>query len=284
MSLQTGYAFVRLYHKYKDEINSFDNDSNGIYELRCTNITDAYVNTNNSCIKAMKYLNYLESRGHNDYSANGCKYLSYWIYYYVFNKQQVSKSFEFYEKLLDEYESFGNFHFCKNYIKEINKLPYEILEKLIDLYQKFYSGNTQGKKCDCKCAKECATLYNNYRSICLEPNDDYFCNELEIFKNKYDENMLIISTCTDAPRILQSVKTFDTSVIIISISLIVLISFISFIFYKFTPLGSWMHPLIKRKKKMYNNSHHKTQELIYDERNNTGSYEKAYHMTYQSSG
>ncbi|SCO72998.1 VIR protein, partial [Plasmodium vivax] len=221
------------YHKYKDEINSFDNDRNGIYESLCGNITEADDNTNNFCAKAMKYLKHLESYGPNDYSVNGCKYLSYWIHYYVFKKQKVSsKTLEFYQKLLEEYENFDNNHFCMNYIQEINKLPYDILEKLIDLYQKFYNGNAQENKCDCKCAKECAALYNNYRNICLEGNDDDFCNELEIFKNKYDENMLKISTCTDAPKILQSIKAFDISVIIIPLFLIVLISFFSFIFYK----------------------------------------------------
>ncbi|VUZ99418.1 PIR protein [Plasmodium vivax] len=263
------------FNKYNDEINNFIEDSNDIYKGYCKNIPEENGNINNSCPKAMKYLKNLEDHGHDDYSANGCKYLSYWIHYYVFNKQNVNgKSFEFCQRLLKEYEEFDNDHFCMYYIEEKNKLPYEILEKLIDPYEKFYSGNAQGKKCDCVCAKECAILYNKNRNICLESKDNDFCNELEKFKKKYDENMLLISECIDAPKSLPSAKEFDVSLIIITpISLIVLISFVLFILYK-------KYSRIKRKKNIYKHIEHQTNQLLHEKMCNIDSYSIKYQMKY----
>ncbi|VUZ99377.1 PIR protein, partial [Plasmodium vivax] len=196
----------------------------------------------------------------------------------VFNKQNVNgKSFEFCQRLLKEYEEFDNDHFCMYYIEEKNKLPYEILEKLIDPYEKFYSGNAQGKKCDCVCAKECAILYNKNRNICLESKDNDFCNELEKFKKKYDENMLLISECKYAPKSLPSAKEHDVSVIIITpISLIVLISFTLFILYK-------KYSKIKRKKNIYKHIEQQSNQLLHEKMYNMDSYNIKYQMNHHSS-
>ncbi|CAI7720796.1 PIR protein [Plasmodium vivax] len=284
MIFPTGYSFASSFNKYKNEINNFAQDSKGIYEGYCTNITEEDGNKNNSCPKAMKYLNYLKSHGYDDYSANGCKYLSYWIQHEIFKKPQTSnKTLLYYQKLMDEYEFTGDVHFCKYYIEEIKKLPYEILEKLIDLYEKFYNDNAQEKKCDCGCAKECASLYDEHRKFCLENKDINFCNELENFKKKYDNNMLSLSECIEAPKSLPSVKEYDVSLIIITpISLIVFISFTLFILYKFIPLASLKYSKIKRRKNIYNHIEHQSKQLLHERMCNIDSYNIKYQTNYRS--
>ncbi|CAG9474543.1 unnamed protein product [Plasmodium vivax] len=101
-----------------------------------------------------------------------------------------------------------------------------------------------------------------------------FCNELEKFKNKYDKNMLSLSTCTDAPKSLPSTKEFDVSLIIITpISLIVLISFALFILYK-------KYSKIKRKKNIYKHIEHQTNQLLHEKMCNIDSYSIKYQMNY----
>ncbi|SBS80921.1 PIR Superfamily Protein [Plasmodium ovale curtisi] len=88
--------------------------------------------------KFMNYLTVLKGEHNKQNTAGGCKYLYYWIYYILTDKKKPPKYISaFYEKLLENYSSYEE-DICKSYKESISEVIYENLNKLNDLYDKFY--------------------------------------------------------------------------------------------------------------------------------------------------
>ncbi|SBT00484.1 PIR Superfamily Protein [Plasmodium malariae] len=73
-----------------------------------------------------------------------------------------------------------------------------------------------------------------------------FFEDLSNFKKAYDETMGDVSICPHVPKILALPKCymFATSLT----TTVILLSFILFVLYKFTPIKSSLHSRLKRKK------------------------------------
>ncbi|KMZ83333.1 hypothetical protein PVBG_05729 [Plasmodium vivax Brazil I] len=102
------------------------------------------------------------------------------------------------------------------------------MDKLIDLYKTF---NDIKSNENCNCVSQCVTLYNNYLKLCHNDKDQEFCNELERFRYKYEDRVAPLN-CVGVPKTLESTRPFDSFVILLPFTIILMTTFISFILYK----------------------------------------------------
>ncbi|SBT53524.1 PIR Superfamily Protein [Plasmodium ovale wallikeri] len=115
-------------------------------------------------------------------------------------------------------------------------------------------------------------------------DDTDFCDELENFKQTYENYLKSVKCPESVPKILPPIKRYNVAAIIsIPFSIILVISFFLFIFYKFTPFGFRIRSLLIRKNKLYNDIDQETNELIYSSEKSNINYEnKKYSLLYHS--
>ncbi|SCA60775.1 hypothetical protein, conserved [Plasmodium vivax] len=190
------YKFSNVFLKIKSIFDDEFNEPDDKYNDKCDNFStingikkEAF---NAHCKKCMKYVRYLEDEYKESIeTAQASLYLYYWLLdKELYNEDYTEISLDIYENLLDEYDEceVSNIHQTyKDYIKdELNNN----LKNLYHLYYKFDKFKNR-KNCEnnnCKCAEQCADLYNTYvREHCGIPYDNIFCNELQNFANIYND-------------------------------------------------------------------------------------------------
>ncbi|SBS95836.1 PIR Superfamily Protein [Plasmodium ovale curtisi] len=146
-------------------------------------------------------------------------------------------------------------------------------------------------------------LYRSYESICNKQNRNIFCNKLDEFKYYYIMHIAqILLKCTQMDMNLPSFWIMGTtghesemqdpfhdgddvfaassglwfshSNILIAFYALLLISFIIFILYKFTPFGFWASIQIRKRINIFNNLPKETLELLENSRSQQLSSEK----------
>ncbi|KMZ89822.1 hypothetical protein PVMG_05987, partial [Plasmodium vivax Mauritania I] len=75
---------------------------------------------------------------------------------------------------------------------------------------------------------QCVTLYNDYLKLCHNDKDREFCNELERFRYKYEDRVASLN-CVDVLKTLESAKPFDSFVLLLPFTIILITTFILFI-------------------------------------------------------
>ncbi|KMZ95079.1 hypothetical protein PVMG_05606 [Plasmodium vivax Mauritania I] len=228
------YDVVGTFNTYENifqGITSEDTDgfSDKCKNLRQTNLKDTSFFPDNYCIIYMKYLKELNIKSVIHRISYGCKYLYYKIYLDMFKEKKISYTPQiFYKKFLENYHSDNILGICNDYLDEIIQVTLEKMDKLIDLYKTF--NDIQSNE-NCNCVSKCVTLYNDYLKLCRSDNDHEFCNELENFRYIYKERVASLN-CAGAPKTLESTKPFDTFVILLPFTIILISTFILFILYK----------------------------------------------------
>ncbi|KNA00891.1 hypothetical protein PVNG_05818, partial [Plasmodium vivax North Korean] len=94
---------------------------------------------------------------------------------------------------------------------------------------------------------QCVRLYNDYLKLCHNDKDHEFCNELEKFRYKYEHKVAPLN-CVGVPKTLESTKPFDSFVIFLPFTTILITTFILFILYKFTGMGSLLRLQMRKTK------------------------------------
>ncbi|KMZ96407.1 hypothetical protein PVNG_05869, partial [Plasmodium vivax North Korean] len=94
---------------------------------------------------------------------------------------------------------------------------------------------------------QCVKSYNDYLKLCHNDNDHEFCNELEKFRYKYKDRVAHLN-CVDVPKTLESTRPFDSFVILLPFTIILVLTFILFILYKFTGIGPLLRLQMRKKK------------------------------------
>ncbi|GAB69949.1 hypothetical protein PCYB_006980 [Plasmodium cynomolgi strain B] len=147
----------------------------------------------------MAYLNYIPPYSKSIYDDSRCRYLYYWIYHDLLEKNKsYDDAFNVYSIFLTTYldKDGEDSHICQKYTEESKKITIEKTAKLIELYETF---NNNNNAFTCECAKKCSELYYKYVQECPNDNDYDFCRKLEDFKSKYDSRMASFVKCTDVP-------------------------------------------------------------------------------------
>ncbi|KNA02219.1 hypothetical protein PVNG_04450 [Plasmodium vivax North Korean] len=229
------YDVVGTYYNYEDifkDINPEDKDgfSDKCISLIQTNLNDTSVFfSDKDCTKYMKYLKGLNMKGLIYKISYGCIYLYYKIYLDMFKNKTISYTPQkFYRKFLENSHDDNILGICKDYLNEIIQVTLEKMDKLIDLY-KIYNNIKSNE--DCNFFSQCVALYNDNLMLCRIDNDHEFCNELEKFRYTYEARVASLN-CVGMPRTLESTKPFDSFVILLPFTIILITSFILFILYK----------------------------------------------------
>ncbi|KAI4839071.1 PIR protein [Plasmodium brasilianum] len=247
---------VSLYLKYKQEfyetaIGDTQNSKGfgGNPGQKCAAI--ASDDSITPCQEIGRYLIEIKQK-HNSNSPQRCKYLKYKIN--SDNRYNKSGLFQIYEKFSSK---IGNV--CKEEIKNIPKDSLEKLEKLYSYYDNFNKFDGKDKDPDgdiCNSVTACHGIYMNNYEECQKNSNDAFCEELTNFKKAYENKMKTLTPCDGLPKtlpppLLQTLSPEETDHVLIpslTTALILLISFTLFFLYKFTPLKSWLHTHLRRKK------------------------------------
>ncbi|SBT73500.1 PIR protein [Plasmodium ovale] len=267
----TKYNVVKSYNTYKDKLNFYKANESQVFIGDCDNFNTKYSTYSNydileTCKTTMRFLNHSEEQN-NSYVDEGCKYLFYWIYTEALKREiHIDTAFNIYEMLLQTYDDENDSYTLQEYIKNINKDMLFNLIKLIGLYENFNKLKEVSKPAckNCDCAKECVKWYTGYVEECHAGYDTDFCDELENFRDLYNEHMLSENDCVGVEKILPSTRRVGLA-FAISIPLVTLLmmSFIFFILYKFTSFGSLLDKMVK-KKHIWNDIENDTYKMIHD--------------------
>ncbi|SBT55883.1 PIR Superfamily Protein [Plasmodium ovale wallikeri] len=277
------YNAVCEFSKLKDIFDS--NIENGVYKSQCESILNCSESGNSNplldiCSKSLYYLYSLkQNRNISLNSREGCIYLSYRLYKDLISVGNHDYTTSKFHSKINVYDD--TYDECDGLIEDINQDVFQKYENLISLYVQLGKILIPSKGPDCVVAKNCADSYNNYVKECYKNTDDAFCNELENVRTKYYETMITV-TCPGVPKTLPSTKPHNIAAIIITpLVILLIITFIIFILYKFTPYASWIDFLIRRKKRMWNNLDNETYELSHSSdspKRNSGN--ENYHIAY----
>ncbi|SBT58932.1 PIR Superfamily Protein [Plasmodium ovale wallikeri] len=202
-----------------------------------------------------------------------CKYIYYWLYNEAESgKLSVSNATELYLKLMEILDSVD----LEYYKSKINIISYDIFENVKSIYELY--DNLNGFKTDktepitnrCHYVETCFNSYMKYEEECSQNHSNALCNEMENFRSEYNKYMKEISACGQDKQMLPSFKSHNIAVIVlIPLFIILVIVFLLYYLYKFTPYGSYIYPLIRKKKHIWSNldkedeEFHKKHELFY---------------------
>ncbi|SBT56227.1 PIR Superfamily Protein [Plasmodium ovale wallikeri] len=286
---KTIYNVANSFEIYKREIdNNHSEDGSRIIE-DCDKFISPYLHENESaniCERAVLYLNSLKANAVSDYIDQGCRYLCIWINNNVIeNKKSPINVINLFNEFLRKFEEYDGDYKFKDYLKQFSTDMLENLMKLFELYSKFNINNKEISSCNnCDCVKASADLYNKFADECYAGDDNDFCDELENFKQTY-ENYMKTSSCPETiPQILPPIKRHNIGATVsIPFAIILVISFFLFILYKFTPFGLHVSSLLNRKKTIYNDLEQDTNEFIFNSKKlDINSENKKYSLSYHS--
>ncbi|SBT52029.1 PIR Superfamily Protein [Plasmodium ovale wallikeri] len=284
------YPYISLFQKYLDNFNEVISGSvtNDAYTQYCDNFYRTKFGNNenflSSCKKVAKYLNHLNKGELTAERFNRCKHLNY-----LLNSNEEYNTIPNYNTshLIDAYEELTKKinHACFYHIKKINEDTLRKLKDINNMHEYFNKIKDNSTSCSTECcshASSCTKIYDSYITNCSVASTDHLCNELVNFKSEYDNIMQSIE-CQGVSKILTPPKEQYSSVtLLIPLIIILVISVFSFIFYKFTPLGSWLDLQIAKKKKIWNYLQKESPLLYNSNSENLPSHINTFNIEYQS--
>ncbi|KMZ89710.1 hypothetical protein PVMG_04540 [Plasmodium vivax Mauritania I] len=206
------------------------------FEQSCRNIKEKFSIQaeyfDKLCRKSMKYLNDLESTHPSPLEkTQGCIYFYYYLPENMFNEDVYhNKKLGIYKDFLREYAYITSSDIWQYYEKNISDNILLKIKDLFDLYRNFDEFKNGNK---CIYANKCVEIYNRLIVECYKRINGDFCNEMEKFKEKYNDYMSTNDVCNSVQKSLPSAKNFFIIFfIIIPLVILSVISLIIFIIYK----------------------------------------------------
>ncbi|SCA81725.1 VIR protein [Plasmodium vivax] len=266
------YNLDEIFPTYKLDYESVTKNFDSGYIGDCSIISQKFHNDEenkfvNPCLKFIHYLKYIKKNLSIVDKKKSCKYFNYMLMYEL---QKIDNSFErtneCYNTMINEYSNKTHgIDICKGNIEEFNKVIFDKFQKidsLYDIFYKFTSTQEEGGSEKCDLGKKCSEQYYTLINICDQNSNIGFCMALDKFRDSYNFHMKNESECDKIPRYLYSPfgterrRTF-------SISLITMfaMSTILFIVYKFTPVYSWLHSILRKKSKIRNDLYEESRNL-----------------------
>ncbi|EDL42839.1 variable surface protein Vir2/15-like [Plasmodium vivax] len=295
--LKPDYKYVKCFLEYSsnfEEATKEDNDSfKGHCRIQITNDLTRFTHNSDNliepCVKFVQFLTRLSEKPSKD-KVHGCIYLYYWLYHAVMSKDKSTYNtftlFETFSKAYKQHKKDAQIYL--DYVKNITKDAFLNIQTLAVLYENLENFKKH-KSCGnnkCNCAHNIVELYMKYIDDCRRGVNTEFCNELDNFRNIYNEHMEKPNECDKVQKILPSARITDNTLIIITPFVIAFVlSFILFILYKFTRFGLLFSS--KRRNKKHIRKHLDKEEHEHFERrtknDNISNNNRAYHIQYRAS-
>ncbi|SBT73830.1 Plasmodium vivax Vir protein, putative [Plasmodium ovale] len=252
------YSSINSFHVYEEEFSTVDGETSNIqkYQKLCSTFSDVFYSNNypiDSCFKIAKYLHHIKLKKDQN-NDDRCKCLNYLLNTSEeFNTSlgyEAKKLFRAYNKLSNKIDT------CNLRIEYIeNEEVLGKIKKLHDLHKTMVKleNSISSKQEDIqKNAEEFAQYYLNTKNDCQGTEMDGYCTELKVIE-QYIYRSTQLKKYTKASEILRKLIPNDGTSIIVSCIMSLGITFILYILYKFTPLGSLANTQIQKKIKMWNN-------------------------------
>ncbi|SBS98306.1 PIR Superfamily Protein, partial [Plasmodium malariae] len=242
---------VQLYLKYKKEfeeaiLNVKGGSINpGRYcgDIKYNNLNTAGSNFVTPCQEIGRYLVEIKDKYNSD-RFKRCKYLKYRINSdNKYNKDH--RWFGAYKEVSSHIENI-----CAQELKKIDSNVLAKLTELYKLYEVFKNFNIQNDQIteSCESARKCYEFYNKHYKDCDEGKNDDFCEEFKNFKEVYEDTMSNVTSCPGVPQLLPPKKRDYVILSSLTTAAVLLASFTLFFLYKFTPIKSWLHYHLQKKK------------------------------------
>ncbi|SBT57338.1 PIR Superfamily Protein [Plasmodium ovale wallikeri] len=215
---KTMYNVANSVDTYRSQLND-DTESSTMDISVCQNFDSQYIDKANSdlnCERAIKYLSYLKSFEDLNYRDQGFRYLCYWIYSDVLKeKKSFENTLNLYKEFHRKYEEFDGYKFDE-YLNQFSTYMLENLIKLTDLYKMFNAFKSNGGN---SCTnhgqvQQCSEKYIIYADECYAGDDTDFCDELENFKQTYENYLKSVKCPESVPKILPPIKRYNVAAII----------------------------------------------------------------------
>ncbi|GAB69759.1 hypothetical protein PCYB_005080, partial [Plasmodium cynomolgi strain B] len=232
---------VKDFFEYKTIINKVrENSQKGVEVSQCEGYIESNLNGyldeedgsfNKGCANALSHISDIRYGPKSNTLPGFCEYTNYWFY----GKLKSTYKIKYYKILLDFFKGLGNFEDCIEYTESIDDPKYNYLNKLDELYDNFYNFEKQSSTEDqnrCVKGEICAQEYKKHGSTCKGNGNNRFCNELQNFRNLFNNHLKLIKKCDK----IEDLPSFQGSplaaTISIPVSVMSVISFFSFITYK----------------------------------------------------
>ncbi|SBT01908.1 PIR Superfamily Protein [Plasmodium ovale curtisi] len=314
------YNIVRKFLQFRDYTNQYLENTSGYFERVCKKIIKDHSERNGpyieSCINFLKYLKYLKNT--NDFHENtaSCKLVNYSLNKNLRNYlHDEQNTLNFYKNLKTEDVSKQCYiEKCENEIKYIQKYVLGNIESLYNLYlnfDKYTSSLVNDNLSHCYYANACSSIYNNCINTCDVQYDVAFCEILKKFKDEYNRQLSHENKCQYIKKVLsypEKKNVRDTqhtrdrygsyasgsispksnspgNNITAAIVTLLVTPLTLFILYKFTPLGSWLRPQVKKYIGIGKNKGEEYQKLLSINSQNEKEimYNNEYYIKYNAS-
>ncbi|SBS82068.1 PIR Superfamily Protein [Plasmodium ovale curtisi] len=299
------YDAVSSFHKCEANFNSVtkkpDASHNGVCKSISTSLQDDESNLMTPCKRITMYLKYLNDKTTRVDIPLNCKYINYKLNDEVRKLENTSyEHSDLYSKWIAVYRSSPQdiSTICKENMQHLDDVIFKKIQDLYNMYHKYNKYiTTSGSSNSIECTEftECVNSYNNYESICTKSSDKNFCNALDSFRIYYQSySASVVSKCIGTQVLLRSFQMstedgqsfidggeleedddyidpfglqYIGTNIFIMFTIIILLSFLFFILYRFTPFGYWLRPRIKNKIKILKIIYEKSTKLYRNTRN-----------------
>ncbi|SBT55967.1 PIR Superfamily Protein [Plasmodium ovale wallikeri] len=315
------YNIFKDFDAYKKiELMGISNSVGMIDENFCYEMQSKFVNNTDKIIeKCQEFLSFCSNYNpfiiiNSRRNINICGIMNYQLNYNLrtIKEKNVLES-SFYPSITEHIRTKKGITTCTSNFHKIEENEFQKLGILYNLYDNLHKINSyilavsQKNKCESICTQkiECAKIFNQNIDKCPVNNQSKFCKELEQFRLKYNDERTC-NTCSEGiqlnprPQIIQeeesrdqrrehagarmdsemqestvSHSTSDTYPIIPTVSCITI---------GYTPVGTYLHSRIIRKKMMWNNLEEEGDEslLSNSEIYEISSENTPFHVTYHS--
>ncbi|SBT73245.1 PIR protein [Plasmodium ovale] len=199
------YKLADGYMSYKNELDSYLNDSHSHYNSYCKAIITSVLGNNlgyiQTCVAFLKYSDNLKQDEFLLKDNVPCEYFNIWFKEQLRNiPNNIYDVSEFYNILNSHHQSkqFVN-DLCVGKIKDIDDSLFKNFQFLHNLYYNLNIYQSISEEHDelsyCNSATKCRESYETEVSNCTSTNPSLLCKELMKFKEQYNSEMQIKEKC-----------------------------------------------------------------------------------------
>ncbi|SBS90716.1 PIR Superfamily Protein [Plasmodium ovale curtisi] len=290
------YCSAEEYKTHDTLIKNYRSDNSGYCESCIIGISDSAKRSKilEDFSKLKKYLIHYKSGWNQSNYIRSCTYINFWLNNELRKNELNEINFASYKKFINLDQELFEKPMCVYDIYYLNDDRFKKTQELYDLYDQ-YHGYLSFKKNQndvaCVYAKSCAEKYNDMISKYTYYDSGNLLSELESTKELIEKNVML--TIQDCKNDIPSLKPLPPKVnLSLSLSSLVPIPFLAAIVgilpilllvYKFTPLGSQLHNLIKNNTTILNSFIEKNHEpMQFTQRNNRNYDNRSYTIAYNS--